>query len=86
MLSSLLVQEWLAELMWYGMIALFFGIPLISAACFFVSLVKFLKTPKEDEKKAKRKGATVVFGVVAAILVGGCVFVTAMFLYGIANM
>ncbi len=86
MLSSLLVQEWLAELLWYGMIALFFGVPLISAVCFFVSLVKFLKTPKEDEKRAKRKVATVSFGVAAAILVGGCIFVTSMFLYGIANM
>lgn len=86
MLSSLLVQEWLTELLWYGMIGLFFGVPLISAVCFFVSLVKFLKTPKEDEKRAKRKVATVSFGVAAAILVGGCIFVTSMFLYGIANM
>lgn len=46
-----------------------FGLPLAVLIWFVVSLVQFLKTPKDDEKLRKeRKTALITSGVLSAIL------------------
>jgi len=49
---------------------IFFGIPLAAVIWFVVSLVRFIKTPKEDDKKRyARKLLMIQSAVVAGILV-----------------
>lgn len=51
-------------------IAALFGIPLISAVFFLVSLVKFASTPKENtEKRRKWRILLIISSIIAGILV-----------------
>lgn len=86
MLQSLLLESWAADVLWYGMLTIFFGLPILSVIGFVIALVKYKKTPKDTEEKKKRKSVLIAFSIIAAVLVSSCIFITASFLYGIANM
>ena len=65
---------------------MFFGPPIGITIWFIVSLISFLATPKEHEKRAKRKKlltiSGVIFGAMALVLVGFIAFLAVV----IANM
>ena len=49
--------------------ALFFGIPAAAVVWFIVSLILFLGTPKESEKRKKRKLSLILSAIIAGIFV-----------------
>lgn len=78
------MAEWLSTVM--SCLALF-GFPLAVMIWFVVSLVQFLKTPKEDEKLRKqRRTELIISGVLTAILAVAIIALMILVMMAISHM
>ena len=66
--------------------AIVFGPPAASLIWFVTSLILFCKTPKESEKRHKRKTMLIVSGIVAAFFLIIIVGLWILLMIAIANM
>ena len=64
----------------------FIGIPVTILVMFIVSLVLFVKTPREDPKHKKRLRMFIVFSVLLALLFASVIWLITMLSIGIAHM
>lgn len=64
----------------------FIGIPVTILVMFIVSLVLFVKTPREDPKHKKRLRMFIVFSVLLALLLASVIWLITMLSIGIAHM
>lgn len=70
----------------FALVSLFF-LPAVSLGWFIVDLVLFLKCPKEDTKKRRKRGILLILSaIVAFIFVGGVTMLLYMLYQTVAHM
>lgn len=70
----------------FALVSLFF-LPVMSLVWFIVALVLFLKCPKEDTKKRRKRGIHLILAaIVAFIFVGGVTMLLYMLSQAVAHM
>lgn len=72
--------------MFYFIVAVFIGVPILALFWFILNLFTFLKTPKDSEERKKAKSTLILSGVIAGVPIGIIVSIVVLFYLAILNM